>query len=100
MPQLTPALPPRYRRRALVALRGLMTGARGDVSDHLATVERMAAAGEETTAARAGLVQSSPWPLSRTARSTRPRPLARLAGRGGGRSGPLPLSQDSRDRHP
>ena len=55
MPQLTPALPPRYRRRALVALRGLMTRARGDVTDHLATVERMAAAGEETTAARAGL---------------------------------------------
>ena len=55
MPQLTPALPPRYRRHALVALRGLMTRARGDVTDHLATVERMAAAGEETTAARSGL---------------------------------------------
>ena len=55
MPQLTPALPPRYRRRALVALGGLMTRAKGDVAVHLATIERMAAAGEETTAARAGL---------------------------------------------
>lgn len=55
MPQLTPALPPRYRRRALVALGGLMTRARGDVAGHLATVKRIAAAGEETTAARAGL---------------------------------------------
>ena len=55
MPQLTPALPPRYRRRALAALGGLMTRAKGDVAGHLATVERMAAAGEETTAARAGL---------------------------------------------
>ena len=55
MPQLTPALPPRYRRRALAALEGLTTRARGDVAGHLATVERMTMAGEETTAARAGL---------------------------------------------
>ena len=55
MPQLTPALPPRYRRRALVALGGLMTRAKRDVARQLATVKRMAAAGEETTAARAGL---------------------------------------------
>ena len=32
-----------------------MTRAKGDVAGHLATVERLAAAGEETTAARAGL---------------------------------------------
>ena len=55
MPQLTPALPPRYRRRALAALGGLMTRAEGDVAGHLATVERLAAAGEDSTAARAGL---------------------------------------------
>jgi hypothetical protein len=55
MPLLTPALPPWYRRRALAALGGLMTRARGDVADHLATVEQLAAAGEETTAARVGL---------------------------------------------
>ena len=55
MPLLTPALPPRYRRRALAALEGLMTRAKGDVADHLATVERLAAAGEDSSAARAGL---------------------------------------------
>jgi hypothetical protein len=55
MPQLTPALPPRYRRRALAALGGLMTRAKCDVAGHLATVEQLAASGEETTAARAGL---------------------------------------------
>ena len=55
MPLLTPALPPRYRRRALAALGGLMTRATGDVAGHLATVERLAAAGEDSTAARAGL---------------------------------------------
>jgi hypothetical protein len=32
-----------------------MTRAKGDVAGHLATVERMVAAEEETTAARAGL---------------------------------------------
>jgi hypothetical protein len=55
MPQLTPALPPRYRRRALVALGGMMTRAKGDVAGHLAAVKRMAAAGEDSAAARAGL---------------------------------------------
>ena len=55
MPQLTPALPPRYRRRALAALGGLMTRAEGDVAGHLATVGRLAAAGEDSTAARARL---------------------------------------------
>ena len=55
MPYLTPALPPQYRRRALAALEGLMMRAGGDVAGHLATVERTAAAGEVTTAARAGL---------------------------------------------
>jgi hypothetical protein len=55
MSHLTPTLPARYRRRALAALGGLMTRARDDVAGHRATVERMAAAGEETTGARAGL---------------------------------------------
>jgi hypothetical protein len=55
MPHLTPTLPPRYRRRALAALGGLTTRAKGDVAGHRATVERLAAAGEETSAARAGL---------------------------------------------
>jgi hypothetical protein len=55
MPDLTPALPPRYRRRALAALGGLMTRARGAVAGHRATVARQATAGEETTAARAEL---------------------------------------------
>ena len=63
MPHLTPALPPRYRRRALVALGGLMTRAKGDVAGHLATVERMAAAGEETTAEAPVL-----WPCNRQER--------------------------------
>ena len=49
MPQLTPALPPRYRRRALGALGGLLTRAEGDVAGHLATVERTAATGEDGT---------------------------------------------------
>jgi hypothetical protein len=55
MPLLTPPLPPRYRRRALAALEGLLTRGEGDVAGHLATVERTAAAGEDSTAARAGL---------------------------------------------
>jgi hypothetical protein len=55
MPHLTPALPPRYRRRALAALEGLTARAEGDVAGHLASVERTAAAGEVTTAARASL---------------------------------------------
>jgi hypothetical protein len=55
MPDLTPALPPRYRRRALAALGGLMTRARGAVAGHRATVARQATAGEEATAARAEL---------------------------------------------
>jgi hypothetical protein len=55
MPHLTPALPPRYRRQALAALEGLMTRAESDVAGHLATVERTAAAGVDSTAARAGL---------------------------------------------
>jgi hypothetical protein len=55
MPDLTPALPPRYRRRALAALGGLMTRARSEVAGHRATVERQAVTGEETNAARAGL---------------------------------------------
>ena len=55
MPQLTPALPPRYRRRALAALEGLMTRAKGDVAGHTATLERTTMAGEESTAARARL---------------------------------------------
>ena len=63
MPQLTPALPPRYRRRALVALGGLMTRAKGDVAGHRATIERMAAAGEETTAEAPVL-----WPCNRQER--------------------------------
>ena len=63
MPQLTPALPPRYRRRALVALEGLMTRAKGDVACHRATIERMAAAGEETTAEAPVL-----WPCNRQER--------------------------------
>ena len=36
-------------------LGGLMTRAEGDVAGHLATVGRLAAAGEDSTAARAGL---------------------------------------------
>src|SRR3954454_11267213 len=55
MPHLTPALPLRYRRRALAALEGLVARARGDVARHLATVGRLAAAGERTTDARASL---------------------------------------------
>src|SRR3954453_2533963 len=55
VPHLTPALPLRYRRRALAALEGLVTRARGDVARHLATVGRLAAAGERTTDARASL---------------------------------------------
>jgi hypothetical protein len=55
MPDLTPALPPRYRRRALAALGGLMARARGAVAGRRATVARLAAAGEEATAARAEL---------------------------------------------
>ena len=55
MPDLTPALPVRYRRHALAALEGLVTRARGDVARHLATVGRLTAAGERTTDARAGL---------------------------------------------
>ena len=55
MPDLTPALPPRYRRRALAALEGLVTRARGDVARHLATVKYLTAAGERTTDARASL---------------------------------------------
>jgi hypothetical protein len=55
MPHLTPALPPRYRRRALAALGGLLTRAKGDVAGHRATVERLAAAGEEVTGAHADL---------------------------------------------
>ena len=47
MPHLTPTLPPRYRRRALAALGGLMTRAKGDVAGHRAIVERLAAAGQE-----------------------------------------------------
>ena len=37
MLDLTPALPPQYRRRALAALEGLVTRARGEVARHLAT---------------------------------------------------------------
>ena len=55
MPDLTPALPARYRRRALAALEQLVAGARGDVARHLATVGRLTAAGERTTDARASL---------------------------------------------
>jgi hypothetical protein len=55
MPDLSPALSLRYRRRALAALGGLMTRARGAVAGHRATVARLAAAGEEATAARAEL---------------------------------------------
>ena len=55
MPDLTPALSPRYRRRALAALGGLMARARGTVAGHRATVARLATAGEETAAARAEL---------------------------------------------
>ncbi len=38
MPDLTPALPARYRRRALAVLEGLVARARGDDARHLATV--------------------------------------------------------------
>jgi len=55
MPDLTPALPPRYRRRALAALDGLVTRAKGDVAGHRAIVGRLTAAGQETGTARAGL---------------------------------------------
>ena len=55
MPDLTPALPPRYRRRALAALDGLVTRAKGGVADQRAIVERLTAAGQETSTARAGL---------------------------------------------
>ena len=55
MPDLTPTLPPRYRRRALAALDGLLTRAKGDVADQRAIVERLTAAGQETSTARAGL---------------------------------------------
>lgn len=51
MPLLTPALPSRYRRRALVALGKLMTRAQGDVDGHRATVGRLDVAQEDTTAA-------------------------------------------------
>ena len=55
MPDLTPALPPRYRRRALAALDGLVTRAKGDVAGHRAIVGRLTAAGQESSTARAGL---------------------------------------------
>ena len=55
MPHLTPTLPSRYRRRALAALGGLMTRAKGDVAGHRASVERLTAARQETGTARAGL---------------------------------------------
>ena len=55
MPHLTPTLPPRYRRRALAALDGLVTRAKGDVADQRAIVERLTAAGQETSTARADL---------------------------------------------
>ena len=51
MPLLTPALPSRYRRRALVALGKLMMRAQGDVDGHRATVRRLDIAQEDTTAA-------------------------------------------------
>jgi hypothetical protein len=44
MPHLTPTLPPRYRRRALAVLGGLITRAKGDVAGHRASVERLTAA--------------------------------------------------------
>jgi hypothetical protein len=55
MPDLTPALPPGYRRRAVTALEELVARARVDVARHLATVQRLATAGERTAAARAAL---------------------------------------------
>src|SRR4051812_21641283 len=55
MPHLTPTLPPRYRRRALAVLDGLMARAKGDVAGHRASVERLTAVGQETSTARAGL---------------------------------------------
>ena len=55
MPDLTPALPARYRHRTLAALEQLVARARGDVARHLATVGRLTAAGERTTDARASL---------------------------------------------
>ena len=63
MPHLTPALPPRYRRRGLAALGGLITRAKSDVAGHRSTIERMAAAGEETTAEAPVL-----WPCNRQER--------------------------------
>ena len=63
MPHLTPALPPRYRRRGPTALGGLITRANGDVAGHRATIERMTAAGEETTAEAPVL-----WPCNRQER--------------------------------
>ena len=55
MPDLTPALPARYRHRTLAALEQLVARARGDVARHLATVGRLTAAGERTIDARASL---------------------------------------------
>jgi hypothetical protein len=55
MPDLTPALPARYRRRALAALEQLVARTRGDVARHLAAIERLAVAGGRTTSARANL---------------------------------------------
>ena len=63
MSHLTPALPPRYRRRGLAALGGVITRAKSDVAGHRATIERMAAAGEETTAEAPVL-----WPCNRQER--------------------------------
>jgi hypothetical protein len=55
MPDVTPTLPARYRRLALTALADLMARGNRAVLGHRATVERLAATGDESASARAGL---------------------------------------------
>jgi len=55
MPDLTPALPPRYRRLALTALMGLTARAKRAVASHRTAVEQLRTSGEESTLAQARL---------------------------------------------
>lgn len=55
MPDLTPALPSRYRRSALAVLRRLVARAAGDVAEHAAAVRVLGAGGERAADAQASL---------------------------------------------
>lgn len=55
MPDLTPALPSRYRHSTLAVLRGLVARAAGDVAACSEAVEVLSLGGERTADARAGL---------------------------------------------